>query len=346
MATPAFAHGTTSGSTPGSYALLIFPVMALVFALFLVFTHHKKGWNVLVIGGAGYLGSALVPKLLTRGHAVTVIDLDFHGDIFKEFETHMKFRQIAGDFKDPQTLGQALEECDAVIHLAPITDIDSPHLNAEMDKPADNTAFRQLLHAIKKVGIKRFILASSYAVYGNNDQVDITEDLAPEPTTKISQAMVFWENVLKEERAAGFVTCIIRSAAVCGYAPGPQSDVVVNGLTLDAFTNGSIDIPSGAVTQPYIHIDDIVDLYVLLLNQPDGKIDGKIFNAEAENLTFLELANIIKAAVGGSLLVQTAGSEKPNSCLLSSEKIRRELGFVPQHTVEEAVYELVARYRD
>lgn len=320
--------------------------MALIFALFLVFTHYKKGWNVLVIGGAGYIGSALVPKLLARGHTVTVLDLYPYGrEIFSDHRAHMKLRQVAGDFRDPKLLADALSGCDVVIHLACVTHEISPDPDPDFVNSINSTAFRPLVRAVRTAGIKRFLFASSYTVYGDQGQMQVSEDLEVEPPSVFAKNKVSCEIALGEERTPGFITCIVRAAAVCGPAPSQRPGLIVNGLTNDALTDSSIRIPPGTQVFPNIHIDDITDLYLLLLNQPDGKIDGKTYNAGAENLTLTDLAEVMETETEKNLKIHAGGVENTGSCHLLSEKLRRELGFSPKHTVAEAVRDLVARYR-
>ena len=118
---PSLAHGTSSGSESGGLALLIFPVAAVLFVLFLVFTHRKKGWTVLVTGGAGYVGSVLVPKLLQQGHRVVVLDLFPCGDnLFEKYQDHENLQQISGDFTDPVILATALPVSYTHLTLPPI----------------------------------------------------------------------------------------------------------------------------------------------------------------------------------------------------------------------------------
>lgn len=307
----------------------------------------KKNWNVLVTGGAGYVGSALVPKLLDAGHGVTVLDLYLYGDeVLKSVRGHPKLREVKGDLRDGAVVADALDGCNAVIHLACISNDPSYDLDPDLGKSINFDAFRPLIRAAKDAGVSRFIYASSSSVYGIKDEPEVTEDLPLEPLTDYSKFKALCEKVLEEEREPGFVTCTIRPSTVCGYAPRQRLDVIVNILTNHAVNRGRIRVFGGSQKRPNIHIDDMVDLYLFLLDQPDDKIDGKIYNAGYENHTVMQLAEMVKAAVGGELAIDVEPTDDLRSYHVSSDKMRRELGFEPTHSIEDAVKGLVEAFKD
>jgi len=307
----------------------------------------RKSWNVLVTGGAGYVGSALVPKLLERGHKVTVLDLFLYGeDVLETSIGHPNLRMVNGDLRDPAVVQDALDGCDAVIHLACISNDPSYDLDPELGKSINFDAFRPLVQASKAAGVQRFIYASSSSVYGIKDEPEVTEDLSLEPLTDYSKFKALCEDVLADERQPGFVTCTIRPSTVCGYAPRQRLDVIVNILTNHAVNRGRIRVFGGSQKRPNIHIDDMADLYLFLLDQPDEKIDGKIFNAGYENHTVMQLAEMVKSAVGGELAIDVEPTDDLRSYHVSSEKMRSELGFEPSHSIEDAVLGLVDAMKD
>jgi nucleoside-diphosphate-sugar epimerase len=307
---------------------------------------QKRVWNVLVTGGAGYVGSVLVPKLLAEGHRVAVLDLCIYGDdVFEEFKEHPRLRQIKGDLRDPECVREALWGCNAVIHLACISNDPSFELNPELGKSINYDSFRPLVLAAKAGGVERFIYASSSSVYGIKNDLEVTEDLVLEPLTDYSKFKAMCEEVLAEERAPGFVTCTLRPATVCGYAPRQRLDVVVNILTNQAFNTRRIKVMGGAQKRPNIHVQDMADLYVFLLQQPDEAIDGEIYNAGYENHTLDQLAEMVRRQVGNDIVVDVVPTNDMRSYHVSSEKMRRKLGFMPKHTIEDAIRDLVAAFR-
>ena len=305
----------------------------------------ERRWKVLVTGGAGYVGSALVPKLLAAGHMVTVLDLYLYGDdVLAAVAGHPDLVQIKGDLRDAATVARALDGCDAVIHLACISNDPSFELAPALGKSINFDAFRPLVKAAKGAGVKRFIYASSSSVYGLKDEPDVTEEMALKPLTDYSKFKAMCEDVLEEEREAGFVTLTIRPATVCGYAPRQRLDVIVNILTNYAVNVGRIKVFGGGQLRPNIHIADMTDIYLRCLAAEDRTIDGKVFNAGYENRSVMDLAQAVRSVVGDEVELDVVPTEDNRSYHISSEKLRKELGFTPSHTVEDAVRDLTAAF--
>ena len=217
--------------------------------------------------------------------------------------------------------------CDAVIHLACISNDPSFDLNPDLGKSINFDCFRPLVQAAKDAGVKRFIYASSSSVYGIKDEMDVTEDLPLEPLTDYSKYKAMCEDVLEEEREPGFVAVTIRPATVCGYAPRLRLDLTVNILTNHAINNGRITVFGGDQLRPNIHIDDMTELYVMLLDQPDEAIDGKTWNAGYHNLKVRAIADMVREEVGPKVDIVVTPTDDHRSYHVSSEKIRREIGF-------------------
>ena len=296
--------------------------------------------HVMVTGGAGYVGSNLVPKLLRNGYKVTVLDLYLYGDVFADYKSDPNLREVKGDIRDIKTVKDALSGCDAVIHLACISNDPSFDLNPDLGKSINYDCFRPMVKAAKAAGVKRFIYASSSSVYGVKSEPNVTEDLPLEPLTDYSKYKAMCEDVLAEERAPGMVCVTIRPATVCGYAPRLRLDLSVNILTNFAINKGFITVFGGNQLRPNIHIEDMTDAYLLLLSAPDEKVDGKIFNAGYENHSIMDIAGMVKKVVGSNVAIKVEPTNDNRSYHVSSEKIKRELGFTPKHTIEDAVVSL------
>jgi nucleoside-diphosphate-sugar epimerase len=306
-----------------------------------------KKWNVLVTGGAGYVGSALVPELLDVGHRVTVLDLYLYGeDLFAGFRGNENLIEVKGDLRDGDAVEKALEGCDAVIHLACISNDPSYDLDPELGKSINYDAFRPLVLASKAAGVKRFIYASSSSVYGIKEEANVTENMSLEPLTDYSKYKMLCEQELEEEREPGFITCTIRPSTVCGYAPRLRLDLTVNILTNHAINNGKITVFGGKQKRPNIHIKDMVGLYLFLLQSPDEKIDGQIFNAGCENLAVMEIAEMVRDAVGPDVDIEVTPTDDNRSYHVSSEKMRHELGFTPTHTITDAARDLARAFAE
>lgn len=306
---------------------------------------EKKIWNVMVTGGGGYVGSVLVPKLLDAGHSVSVIDLFIYGqDVFGPHGDNARLRKISGDIRNPDDIANALKGCDAVIHLACISNDPSFDLDPGLGKSINFDCFRPMVRAAKDVGVKRFIYASSSSVYGLSDEPNVTESLALKPLTDYSKFKAMCEDVLDEEREAGFTTLTLRPATVCGYSRRLRLDLTVNILTNHAVNNDRITVFGGQQLRPNIHIEDMTDLYVRSLQYEDALIDGGVFNAGYENHAVMEIAEMVRGVVGEQVEIVTTPTDDHRSYHISSQKISDTLGFEPSHTIGDAIDDLVRNF--
>lgn len=293
--------------------------------------------RVLVVGGAGYVGSKLVPALLVHGYEVTVLDLYLYGDVL---QAHPRLKQIHGDMRDLSVVQSALDSCDHVIHLACISNDPSFELNPELGKSINFDAFEPLVQLAKKKKIRRFIYASSSSVYGVKQEPNVTEEMSLEPLTDYSKFKALCEQLLLSYADDNFICTILRPATVCGYAPRQRLDVVVNILTNLAYHTKKIKIMGGEQMRPNIHIDDMVAAYLHVLCSPEAHVQKEIFNVGYLNHTVREIGEIVADVVGGCTL-EVVPTHDNRSYHVSSEKIARTLNFVPLRTLEDAVRSLI-----
>jgi nucleoside-diphosphate-sugar epimerase len=302
---------------------------------------RKLFQRVLVTGGAGYVGSDLVPKLLGAGYEVSVLDLYLYcDDPFAAQRADPRLREIKGDLRNPADVKRALEGCDAVIHLACISNDPSFDLDPELGRSINYDSFRPLVRAAKAAGVRRFIYASSSSVYGVKEESEVTEDLPLQPLTDYSKYKALCEEALDRERELGFVTVTIRPATVCGYAPRLRLDLTVNLLTSQAINNGRVTVFGGEQLRPNIHVGDMTDLYLLLLETPDDVVDGRVWNAGYHNLKVREIAERVRAQVGPQVDIVVTPTNDHRSYHISSARIERELGFRPRRSVDDAIGDL------
>jgi len=303
--------------------------------------------TVLVTGGAGYVGAVLVPKLLAKGYKVKVLDLYLYGeDVFEAVKGNPNLEHIKGDIRDHGLLERVIPGCEAVIHLACISNDPSFELDLELGKSINYDAFIDLVKVSKARGVRRFVYASSSSVYGIKDVQNVTEDLALEPLTDYSKYKAMCEDVLMKERVPGFTTLIVRPATVCGYSPRLRLDLTVNILTSHAVTNRQIKVFGGDQMRPNIHVDDMADFYIKSLEWPDASIDGKIYNVGYHNHKVRDIANMVKGVIGEDVKIITTPTDDNRSYHVSSDKIKRELGFAPKRDIEDAVRDLAAAFKD
>ena len=302
--------------------------------------------RILVTGGAGYVGAVLVPRLLAAGYRVTVLDLYLYGShTLNAVTDHQQLQQVKGDIRDRATLERALAGCDAVIHLACISNDPSFDLDPELGKSVNYDAFGPLVDIARDSGVRRFIYASSSSVYGVKKESEVTEDLPLTPLTDYAKYKAMCEEVLLERRRPGFATLVLRPATACGYSPRLRLDLTVNILTNHAVNRGHVTVFGGQQMRPSIHIADMADLYLHALQWPTGKIDGQVFNVGNENHRVIDIAEKVRGIVGPHITIATTPTDDSRSYHISSAKIRREVGFVPTRSIEDAVSDLVAAFR-
>ena len=305
--------------------------------------------SVLIAGGAGYVGSLLTPQLLDEGYRVTVYDIMYFGDDFLPKE-NPNLTVIDGDIRDTAKLSAALKGIDVVIDLACISNDASFELDEKLSTSINLDAFEPMVIAAKEAGVKRFIYASTSSVYGVSDAPDVTEDHPLVPLTLYNRYKGDCEPLLFKHQGPDFVCVTIRPSTLCGYAPRQRLDLSVNILTTHAINNNKITVFGGSQLRPNLHVQDMVDLYKLLLEIEDEKIAGKIYNAGYQNRSIMDIAKLVKGIVEqefpekGEIEIVVTESDDIRSYHVNSDKIKRELEFVPKHTIEEAIRDLCAAF--
>jgi len=302
---------------------------------------NPKIKTVLVTGGAGYVGAILTPLLLKEGYRVRVLDLFLYGEkVLESSKNNANLEMIKGDIRDSALLKKSLAGCDAVIHLACISNDPSFELDPSLARTINYDAFIPLVDIAKDSGVSRFIYASSSSVYGVREELNVTEELELKPLTDYSKYKAMCEDELLKRKAPGFTVLTLRPATVCGYSPRLRLDLSVNILTSHAINKGKITVFGGNQLRPNFHVRDCAELYVKCLELPEAKIDGKIFNAGYQNLTIMRIAELVQEIIGKNVSIETTPTNDNRSYHISSEKIKKELGYEPRYSIEDAVKEL------
>ena len=265
---------------------------------------------------------------------------------------HPDLEVIEGDIRDIPEISQALSGVEGVIHLAAIANDPSFELDPELSKSINLHSLEPFVLACKKAGVKRFIYASTSSVYGVSDAPEVTEAHPLVPLTDYNKYKGLSEPVLLKHQSPEFTTVVIRPATVCGYSPRMRLDLTINILTSKAIRDGVIPVYGGSQKRPNIHIDDIAELYVALLEMPAEKIAGETFNAGYENYTVAQLAEMVKEVVEqefperAPIQIATTSSNDLRSYHVSSRKIAERLGWRPKRTLKDAIRDVCHAFRD
>jgi len=299
---------------------------------------NKK--TIVVFGGAGYVGSVLVPKLLNENYKVKVFDIFWYGkEVFSSHIGNKNLELHEGDIRNSEAVLNVLQGADDVIHLACISNDPSFDLNPELGKSINLDSFPPLVKNARKQGVKRFIYASSSSVYGVKNEPNVTENLALEPLTDYSRFKSLCEGILMEEASPDFQCTVLRPATVCGASPRQRFDLSVNILTNHAINLNKITVFGGSQYRPNLHIQDMARAYIHVLNQ-DSKIASKVYNVGGENLSLDQIAQNVRVALNEEIIIQHQSTNDLRSYRVDSNKIALELGFKPEHSIVDAVLDL------
>lgn len=304
--------------------------------------------KILVTGSNGYVGSKLVPQLLESGHEVVGYDLQWFGDAGLP-KDHPRLKLVKADIRDLPTFSESVAGCEAVIHLACVSNDTSCALDESLSTSINYDAFEPIVVASKLLGVKRFIYCSSSSVYGVSDAPDITEDHPLIPLTLYNRYKGMCEPLLFKHMTDVFTCTVIRPATVCGYAPRQRFDLTVNILTLHAVMRGEMTVFGGDQRRPNLHIQDMCDVYEKLLTAPHDQVQGQVFNCGFQNMSLVEIAELV-----GKVVYEEMGIKAPykrvshtdnRSYHINSDKINRVLGFKPKYSIEQAVRDLCKEFK-
>jgi nucleoside-diphosphate-sugar epimerase len=302
------------------------------------------GSRVTVIGGAGYVGSILVRKLLAQGYGVRVMDaLMFGDDAIKELYDHPAFDVVQGDLRSLEDVSRALNGSDAVVHLGGLVGDPACALDESLTMEINLTATGTVADVALGLGITRMVYASTCSVYGANDEV-LDEETPLAPVSIYARSKMESERLLLSRIGGGLEPVILRFGTMFGASPRPRFDLVVNLLTAKAMREGQITINGGEQWRPFVHVDDVATSIVLALAAPAETVAGQIFNvgSDENNYTLIQVAEMIERIVPSAEIVYLPKADAEANYRVSFEKIRSRLGFVPRITLEEGLLELKA----
>lgn len=310
-------------------------------------TPLRATWQrgILVVGGAGYIGSLLVERLLEQGFKVRVLDSLLYGDDpLRPVKDHPRFELMVGDCRNIQDVVKAVSGIESIIHLAAI--VGDPACNQNQDSALETNyaATRMLIEIAKGNGVSRFLFASSCSVYGATD-LEMDENAAVQPISLYGRTKVDSERALLGAKSDTFHPTILRFATVFGLGYRPRFDLVVNMLAAKAYQEGVITIYNGQQWRPFIHVRDLVEAILRVLEAPVRLVSGEVFNVGDThlNMTLSGVAEIIREVFPAVRVEHVDNSDRRNY-RVNCDKLMRLIGFQARHTIRDGVEELTKAF--
>jgi nucleoside-diphosphate-sugar epimerase len=301
--------------------------------------------TVLVIGGAGYIGSALLPKLLGRGHRVRLLDRLFYGlEPIREVLNHPNLEIVQADFRRIDKLVECMSGVDAVIHLGAIVGDPACALDRDLTIEVNLMATRTIAEVAKGYGIRRFIFASTCSVYGaSQDDELLTEESPLNPVSLYAVTKLASERVLMDLASETFSPTCLRFSTIYGLSGRTRFDLVVNLLTAKAVVDRQITIQGGDQWRPFLHVDDAALALLHTLESALPQVHQQVFNvgSDEQNFTIQQIGELIQETVPAAELVNQGLGGDRRDYRADFRKIREQLGFVPRWTLNEGINQVI-----
>ena len=302
--------------------------------------------NVLITGGAGYIGSTLAPQLLAAGHRVRVLDSLLHGGrSLLPVWTHPRFEFVRGDVRDRAAIDRALDGIEAVVHLAAIVGDPACARQPEVSREVNLEASLGLLAESRRRGVSRFVFASTCSNYGKMKDPDALVDEASElaPVSLYAETKVAVERaILSDSGANGFCPTLLRFATIYGVSPRMRFDLTVNEFTLEMVGRGRLVVFGEQFWRPYVHVADAARAVATVLDAHAAEVRSEVFNVGAteENYRKLDLVELLRRHAPEANVEFVQKTEDPRDYRVSFERIKSRLGFSVTRTVPDGIAEV------
>jgi len=297
--------------------------------------------QILVTGGAGYIGSVLVKELLAEGHKVKCLDRFFFGrESLEDNLSNPNLELIKDDIRWFDA--GVLKNVDVVMDLAALSNDALGDLDPSKTFDINYLGRIRVARLSKEYGVKRYILASSCSIYGLQDGI-IDEDSPANPLTAYAKANFKAEEDVLPLADSKFTVTVLRFATVYGYSGRMRFDLAVNAMVLDLFKNSKIHVMrDGTQWRPLIYTKDVATAYCKTMSQDREKVNGQIFNvgSDEQNYQILHLAELVAASIGINYELEWYGRVDVRSYKVSFRKFGNTVGFSPKYTPKEGAIEL------
>ncbi|HEX5083004.1 MAG TPA: NAD(P)-dependent oxidoreductase [Blastocatellia bacterium] len=302
-----------------------------------------KTQNVLLVGGAGYIGSALLPMLLEKGYHVRLLDLFLYGtEAIRDFLYHPRLEIMRADFRQVDKVVEATKGMDAVIHLGAIVGDPACALDEDLTIEVNLMATRMIAEVAKGSGVSRFIFASTCSVYGASDEV-LDEYSELNPVSLYARSKIASERVLMSLSDSNFAPTVLRFGTIYGLSGRTRFDLVVNLLTAKALVEGQITIRGGDQWRPFVHVHDAALAVFKTLEAPFSLVKNQTFNvgSNEQNYTIYQIGKIINQFVPSARIIDQGPDTDRRNYRVNFNKIRDLLGFAPVWVVEKGVTQVI-----
>lgn len=304
--------------------------------------------SLLITGGAGYVGSVLTNKLVTKNYDIKVIDsLVFGNDGISNLKSNKKIHFFNIDIRDTEKMKDVLKDVDCVVHLAAIVGEPLCKKNPEAARQINEFATKNLVLLSKRYNVKRFIFASTCSNYGSS--LDMVDESSPvQPLSLYSECKVNSENYILKMNNEKFETCVLRFATAHGLSPRMRFDLLLQEFLRDSLIEGKISIFGEDFWRPLVHVEDMSDACISVIDAPSKLIAGQIFNvgSNKENYTKKQLAETIQKFVKNTEIEIVKSKNDVRNYKVSFEKIKNVLNFKPKKSIEDSIIEIMKEIKN
>tara|TARA_B100002049_G_scaffold63474_1_gene45769 strand:+ start:992 stop:2008 length:1017 start_codon:yes stop_codon:yes gene_type:complete len=303
--------------------------------------------NILVTGGAGYIGSVLTRKLVLSKYNVTVLDsLIFGQDGISDLVSNNSIKLFVGDIRNKKIIADVLKDVDCVIHLAAIVGEPLCSKIPVAVKQINELATKQIIDSCRKAGVQRFIFASTCSNYGSALET-VNEDTPLEALSLYSETKVKSESNVLNSQDENFEPCVLRFATAYGLSPRMRFDLLLQEFIRDALIDKKISIFGPNHWRPLVHVDDIASSCITAIENSKN-ISGEIYNVgdNEQNYTKKDLAEMVQKHIPSSIIEVTEAKQDPRNYKVSFDKIRNKLNFKVSKTAEDGISEILNQIKD